>query len=101
MNRWADKARNQWSLYKLTEPRAFSESEEVWGYLKIEKKLSTYYLVVRTMWYEHDKRFETQAFPCDNEGKPLDFIQSFQELRVFDHDDLMKNNGYEVKISGI
>lgn len=101
MNRWVDKAKNQWSLYKLTEPLAFSESEEEWGYLRIEKKLSTFYVAVRTTWFEYDKRFETQAFPSDNEGKPLELLDKFRELRVFDHDDLMKNNGYEVKISGV
>ena len=97
---WADKGGNQWSLYKLSEPRAFSESEEDWAYLRIEKKLSTFYIVVRTTWVEYDQRFETQAFPSDNIGKPLELLQLFQELRVFNHDDLMRNNGYEVKISG-
>lgn len=101
MSRWADQGGNQWSLYKCTEPVLFSESEEVWGYLHIEKKLSTFYLAVRTAWFEYDQRFETQAFPSDNEGKPLHLNQLFQELKVSDHDNLMRNNGYEVKVSGV
>lgn len=101
INRWSGLGKNAWSLYKLSEPLPFSESEETWSYLMIEKRLSTYYLAVRTTWFEYDQRFETQAFPSDNEGKPLDFLEKFQELRVFDHDDLMRNNGYEVKISGV
>lgn len=98
---WVDGGRNRWSLYKVSEPRQFSESEEVWGYLYIEKKLATFYIVVRTTWFEYDQRFETQAFPSDNLGEPLHYLELFQELREFNHDDLMRNEGYEVKLSGV
>lgn len=98
---WVDGGQNRWSLYKVSEPRPFSESEEEWSYLRIEKRLSTSYIVVRTTWFEYDQRFETQAFPSDNVGKPLEYLELFQELREFNHDDLMRNEGYEVKISGV
>src|SRR5699024_177272 len=77
---WVDGGQNRWSLYKISEPRQFSEDTEVWGYLLIEKKLATFYIVVRTTWFEYDQRFETQAFPADNLGKPLHYLELFQEL---------------------
>ena len=89
-----------WSLYKLKEPVKFSESEEEVAYLRIERKLSSYYLVVRTAWFEYDDRWETQAFPSDDNGKPLDLLDLFTETRVVDHDQFMRMNGYEVKTLG-
>ena len=89
-----------WSLYKLKEPIKFSHDEEQVGYLLIERKLSSYYVVVRTAWFEYDNRWETQAFPSDDNGKPLDLKDLFTELRPIDHDQFMKLNGYEVRVYG-
>lgn len=94
--RWGEGA-SRWSLYQLEESVLFSESTEVWGYLQIEKKLSTYYIAVRTTWFEYDKRYETQAFPADNVGEVLQYLSLFEERKVFDHDDLMNQHGYEVR----
>lgn len=98
--RWADDRGVSNSLYKLKEPIAFSEEEDQWGYLLIEKRLSTYYLVIRTLWFEYDKRWETHAYPSDNTGKPLELSQRFQALEAVDHDQLMIDNGYEVNVIG-
>lgn len=100
VRRWADKAGNQWSLYKISEPIQFSEDEEVYGYLLISRQLATFYLSIRTAWYEYDQRFETQAFPADNEGKPLEFLDLFLEKKVYDHDQMMTDHGYEVQVIG-
>lgn len=99
--RWDGAGASRWSLYKVTEPVMFSESTEVWGYLHVEKKLSTFFIAVRTLWFEHDKRYETQAFPSDNIGEALQYLSLFEELRVFDHDNLMTQHGYEVRNGGI
>src|SRR5699024_12384631 len=92
---WVDGGQNRWSLYQVCEPRLFSESDEVWGYLQIEKKLPTFYSVVRTTWFEYEQRCETPAFAADNTGQPLDCLPLSQAPREFNHAALMTNTKYE------